>query len=181
MNARRTGGGRGWRIDVVVRGGDWRRALPRHAALARRAARAAFAVAGASAANDELSVVLADDAAVRELNRDYRGKDRPTNVLSFSLAAERPAPARAPRLLGDVVLAYETVTREAAAQDKRLDHHLTHLVVHGVLHLLGYDHACDRDAARMEALEVRALARLGVADPYRAAAASRPAPGRRRA
>jgi probable rRNA maturation factor len=130
-------------------------------------------------------VVLADDALVRQLNRDYRGKDRPTNVLSFpqvdgdgdegtgpredgpgaeALGGDGAAPA--PLLLGDVILAFETVEGEARAQGKPLGSHLSHLVVHGVLHLLGYDHESDEDADHMERLETRILAGLGIADPY---------------
>ncbi len=113
--------------------------------------------------------MLADDALVRRLNRDYRGVDQATNVLAFpaadgggSVAAEAPLP------LGDVVLALETVRREAADQGKSVAEHLSHLVVHGVLHLLGFDHVEAGDAARMEALEIEVLAGLGVPDPYRA-------------
>lgn len=115
-----------------------------------------------------VGVVLTDDAEQRRLNRDYRGQDKPTNVLSFALAGpgETPPPG-APLLLGDVVLARETVAREAAEQQKPLADHLQHLVVHGVLHLLGYDHENDTEAAIMEKSEVAILARLGVPDPYR--------------
>ncbi len=136
------------------------------------AERVAYATLAASYPPDdgpaELSVVLADDALVQQLNRDYRGKDKPTNVLSFALTeAEEPELEEgAPVLLGDVILAYETVQREAAEQNKNPDDHLTHLVVHGVLHLLGYDHETDDEAEEMEALETRLLATLGIADPY---------------
>lgn len=111
----------------------------------------------------ELSVVLSDDAAVRVLNRDHRGKDAPTNVLSFPPAFVPPA---GPRPLGDVILALETVRREAAEQDKTAVDHLRHLVVHGVLHLCGYDHQTAAEAEEMEDLEREVLAGLGVADPY---------------
>lgn len=140
--------------------------------LCTEAARAALAAAdqappGAAAA--ELSIVLADDALVQSLNRQWRGRDAPTNVLAFAAQeGGTPDPASPlPVLLGDVVLACETVTREAAAQGKPLADHLRHLVVHGVLHLLGYDHVADADAQRMEALETRVLAGLGIPDPYR--------------
>ena len=109
----------------------------------------------------ELSVVLADDARVRELNRDFRGKDRPTNVLSFPMPEDSG-------LLGDVVFALETLTREAAAQGKTFADHFAHLLVHGVLHLHGLDHVDDADATDMEAREVRALATLGIDNPYAA-------------
>jgi probable rRNA maturation factor len=113
-----------------------------------------------------LSLVLADDATLRALNRRWRAQDKPTNVLSFAAQGEE-TPPDAPLLLGDVVLAFETVAREAAAQGKPLGDHLRHLVVHGVLHLLGHDHERREEAALMEALETRILAGLGVADPYR--------------
>lgn len=105
----------------------------------------------------ELSVVLSDDAQVQVLNRDYRGKDRPTNVLSF--------PQTGP-LLGDIVLAHETVAREAAEKGASFDAHLTHLVMHGWLHLQGFDHQTDATAAEMEAIEIAALATLGIDNPY---------------
>jgi probable rRNA maturation factor len=112
----------------------------------------------------ELSLLLTDDKRIRIVNRDWRGFDKATNVLSFPAAppnriAQSPA-------LGDVVLAYETVAREAEAEGKPIADHLSHLVIHGLLHLLGQDHETDADADRMEALEIAALARLGIADPY---------------
>ena len=124
-----------------------------------RAAKAALAAARPGSGG-ELSVVLADDAFQRRLNRDWRGRDAPTNVLSF------PAGHAARGHLGDVVLAYETVAREAEAEAKPFGHHVAHLVVHGVLHLVGYDHETDREADAMEALEVEVLARMGVPNPY---------------
>jgi len=115
-----------------------------------------------------LGILLTDDAEQRELNRTYRGKDASTNVLSFALTdSETPRAPEAPVLLGDVVLAYETVAREAAAQAKPLEHHVQHLVVHGVLHLLGFDHEIETEAEMMEARETEILRRLGVPDPYR--------------
>ena len=108
-----------------------------------------------------ISILLADDEAVRELNREWRGQDKATNVLSF------PAPESAAPHLGDVAVAYETCVKEAAWQEKPLADHLTHLVAHGVLHLLGWDHQTDAEADQMEALERDILARLGVPDPYR--------------
>ncbi len=122
-----------------------------------------------SGTGTELSVVLADDAEVRTLNRAFRGQDRATNVLSFpaSSSAERQRlPTGAPLLLGDVVLSYQTVRAEAAAQGKTLREHLGHLVVHGVLHLAGYDHQAEAETADMEALETEILERMGIRDPY---------------
>lgn len=143
----------------------WRHALPTVAILARQAAEAALAGSRKRIARAELSLVLADDATVRDLNGRWRGKDAPTNVLAF--ASDEAPEAGKPVLLGDVVLAFETVAAEAKSQGKSLADHLRHLVIHGVLHLLGYDHVATAPARRMEALEVRVLASLGVADPYR--------------
>ena len=161
---------RGIDIDLAVPCASWRRALPAVAALARAAASAALEQSGKGwvrkpISRAELSLVLADDATVRELNARWRGKDAPTNVLAFA-SDEAPQPGRRV-LLGDVVLAFETVAAEAKAQGKSLADHLRHLVIHGVLHLLGYDHIEAAPAKRMEALETRILASLGVADPYR--------------
>jgi probable rRNA maturation factor len=157
-------------VHVTISCAAWLKACPEAEALAAAAARAALAAAGAPLACALLvvGVVLSDDEEQRILNRDYRGQDKPTNVLSFALAEPgAPVPAAVPVLLGDLVLAYETVTREAAEQRKPLADHLRHLVVHGVLHLLGFDHEAEAEAARMEAREVAILRRLGVPDPYR--------------
>jgi probable rRNA maturation factor len=160
-------------VAVSVRDAAWRRDLPDVEALVRQAARAAatlLAAAASGAVAAEVSVLLADDATLRALNRDYRGRDAPTNVLAFPgtemVRGCAPGPIAGPLLLGDVVLARETVRREAAAQGKRLADHVRHLVVHGVLHLLGFDHDTDAAAAAMETREIAVLAGLGVADPY---------------
>ena len=115
----------------------------------------------------EISLLLADDAMVRRLNRQYRGQDRPTNVLSFAAldADEAPRPDDGPVLLGDVVLAFETAAAEAAAEGKTLTEHISHLLVHGTLHLLGYDHSDEAEAEAMEGLERRILADLDSAIP----------------
>ena len=152
-------------IEVSVSCDSWLDA-PQLQALAESAARAALAaVERLPGAPLVLGVVLADDAEQRRLNRIWRGKDAPTNVLAFALGADAPPPG-APLLLGDVVLAYETVAREAGEQGKPLADHLQHLVVHGVLHLLGFDHETDAEAAVMEARETDILQGLGVPDPY---------------
>jgi probable rRNA maturation factor len=156
-------------IAVIVKAGAWER-LPRASTLAKRAAEAALAAAPRRGPA-ELSIVLADNRVVRRLNRDWRGKDKPTNVLSFP-ADGGPRPASAPRLLGDVVIALGVTAAEANEQGKSLAAHFTHLVVHGVLHLIGHDHEREVDAVRMEALEVRILRGLGIADPYRIPARS---------
>lgn len=106
----------------------------------------------------DLAIVLADDATITPLNKTYRGKAKPTNVLSF--------PAEEEGMLGDVLLAYETIAREAEEQNKTLRAHAMHLVVHGVLHLLGYDHENERDADIMESQEIAILKRLGIENPY---------------
>jgi len=109
--------------------------------------------------------VLTDDSTIRTLNRDWRGKNAPTNVLSFPAAAPGKGRPGSP-YIGDIVIAYETVAREAKAQDKPFRHHLAHLAIHGFLHLHGYDHENDRDAQKMERLERKILKRLAVPDPY---------------
>ena len=136
----------------------WTTALPEAEALARAAAEATLASEGA--VGEGVTLLLTDDEAVRDLNARFRQQDKPTNVLSF------PALQNPDRFLGDVALAYGVCAREAREQCKPLAHHLQHLVAHGVLHLLGYDHMSDAEAAEMEALERVVLAGLGVPDPY---------------
>ena len=151
----------------------WKKACPPAPRLVRAAARRALRRGAAASGlalprRVELGVSLADDACQQRLNRDYRGRDMPTNVLAFpAWAPGETLAADAPLLLGDVVLAFETVTREAEEQRKPLVDHLSHLTVHGVLHLLGYDHQAPDEALLMEALESSILASLGVPDPYR--------------
>ena len=147
-------------IEISVEADAWHQVSGAEA-IVRRAAEAALA--DTSASGVEIGVVLTDDAKMRALNLTWRGKDAATNVLSF------PAPtggSMTPRPLGDVVLAYETIAREAAEQRISARDHLAHLTVHGVLHLLGHDHENDRDAETMERFEREILARLGVPDPY---------------
>ena len=148
-------------VDIVVESPLWKAQRGADAML-RRALAAAAALAPSEG---ELAVVLTDDSAIRALNRDWRGKDAATNVLSFPAKEARPD-RRAPRLLGDIVIAYETVAREAAAEGKPFIHHLAHLAVHGFLHLVGYDHEANEDADAMEGLEIAILARLDVPNPY---------------
>lgn len=142
-------------IDIAVQSESW----PDCAVLIDRAIMAAQS-ACPDAREGELSIVLTDDVQIRALNRDYRHRDKSTNVLSF------PVPPPAP-LLGDVVLARETILREAAEKGVLFEDHLTHLLIHGWLHLQGFDHETDADATRMEALEIAALATLGIDNPYR--------------
>ena len=157
------------RIDIAPLPAAWRKSLPRAAALARKAADAALEDGRAKLPARErsrhrgaleVSIVPASDAVIRRLNRTYRGQDKPTNVLSFPAGPEALPP------LGDVVIALGTLRREARSENKALAAHFTHLVVHGVLHLLGYDHLRDRPAAHMERLESAIMARLGYPDPY---------------
>ena len=112
----------------------------------------------------EISLVLADDDFVHILNRDYRGKDKPTNVLSFE-NADKP-PQGQPWLAGDIIIAYQTVLKEAKEQDKTFCAHLAHLLIHGTLHLQGYDHLNARQAKKMESLETNIMKNLGYQDPY---------------
>jgi probable rRNA maturation factor len=164
MKASRPSRARAPSIDVVIESARWQNA-PRAATLVRRAIGAAVP---AQARGTEVSVILTSDRAIRTLNRRWRGRDKPTNVLSFPAPAQPPVrlPRGAPRHLGDIVLAYETIAREARAEGKPLDHHIAHLALHGFLHLLGYDHESHGQAEAMEQRERRILARLGVPDPY---------------
>jgi len=145
-------------IEVEIEDPAWTDALPDAAAVVERAAAAALA-----GTEGDIVVLLTDDAAVRDINARFRDRDQPTNVLSFP-AAESAAPH-----LGDLMLAHGVCAAEAGAQGKSLADHLTHLTIHGVLHLLGRDHVEDAEAEAMEAEERSLLASLGVADPYRPA------------
>lgn len=148
------------------------------AVLAERAGRAVLADLGLPFAGFAISLMGCDDARIATLNADFRGKPTPTNVLSWPSeergaefvgeAPDLPEPGDAddPEPLGDIAIAWETCAREAEEQGKPVTDHVTHLIVHGILHLLGYDHVEDEDAALMEGLEVRILASLGVSDPY---------------
>lgn len=167
-------------IAVEVTVDDWHLAIgdgQTPQSLAIEAAQATLALAGPSTPV-EIGVRLTDDSEIRVLNREYRGHDRATNVLSFGLADSAEArvpglrgPQGVPELLGDVVAAYETCAKEAEEQGKSIADHVRHMVVHGVLHLLGYDHENEADAARMEKLERQILEQMGVPDPYDRAAA----------
>jgi probable rRNA maturation factor len=172
-------------IDIMVDSPLWKAQRGVRAVLQRAIGEAA---AMAATSGGELAIVLTDDSAIRALNRDWRGKDQPTNVLSFRAPApapsgslprergrvrmgdsrrERAGALRGPiRLIGDIVIAYETVEREAVAAQRPFRHHLAHLAVHGFLHLMGHDHAAEAEADAMEALEIAVLARLSVPNPY---------------
>ena len=172
-------------IAVAVTGEAWSDSVPDGVQICRQAAAATLARLGLHAGAVEVSVVLAEDDFVRRLNREHRGRDRPTNVLAFPAApppepgrsgcagdADGGAPGARPILLGDVVVGRETILKEAAEQHKRVADHLCHLVVHGVLHLLRHDHDTSARARDMEILETAILDGLGVSDPYRPARAT---------
>ena len=153
-----------FQIDMAIEAGSWpdRTLLE---GLCLKAIGAAFKVGGLQALpGSEVSLVFTDDASIRELNRDWRDKDKPTNVLSFP-GSDPDGEVYGP-LLGDIVLAYETVRREADDMGIEFDDHLTHLVVHGILHLFDYDHQDEDEAEAMEQLERATLAELNIADPY---------------
>jgi probable rRNA maturation factor len=137
-------------------------------AVIHRAIAAAAETVDHDVGEAELAVMLTDDAGIRTLNANWRGTDKPTNVLSFPALQPtgRSGEGDAPRMLGDIAIAYETVRKEADEEQKPFDHHLSHLAVHGFLHLIGYDHEKDGDAEAMEALEQEILAQLGIPNPY---------------
>lgn len=163
-------------IDLRVADPAWEAALPEAESLFARALAALFAeekprAALQGAAGAEIAVLLTDDAEIAGLNEGWRGKAKPTNVLSFP--ADFPSPPGAPRHLGDLALAFGVCAQEAEAAAKPLADHAAHLIIHGVLHLLGFDHERgDAQAEEMEAVEIAALARIGVVNPYAGSAAS---------
>ena len=150
--------------DILVTAACWE-AEPEADELVQRAIEAAARRAVTSADATEVAIVLTDDSGIKTLNRNWRGIDKPTNVLSFP-AVQTPPRSDEPRMLGDIAIAYETTRREAESEGKPFAHHLSHLAVHGFLHLVGYDHETDADAETMESLEREILAGLGVPDPY---------------
>jgi probable rRNA maturation factor len=158
--------------EVLVVAECWQ-AEPEAEAVIQRAIAAAVGIADAGPdladlGEAELAVMLTDDAGIRTLNSNWRGIDKPTNVLSFPALQPTAGSGSdgAPRMLGDIAIAYETTRKEADDEQKPFDHHLSHLTVHGFLHLIGYDHENDDDAEAMESLEQEILALLGIPDPY---------------
>jgi probable rRNA maturation factor len=153
--------------EVLVVADCWQ-SEPEAEAVIQRAIAAAAEMVDADVGEAEIAVMLTDDAGIRTLNSNWRGIDRPTNVLSFpALQGTGEAGADdAPRMLGDIAIAFETTRGEADNEQTPFDHHLSHLAVHGFLHLIGYDHEKDDDAEAMETLEAEILAQLGIPDPY---------------
>jgi probable rRNA maturation factor len=149
------------KIDILVESDLWKE-VGEVKSIVRRAVAQAAAIQSTTGA--EIAIVLADDSTIRLLNRDWRGIDAATNVLSFPT---KDGGGAAQRLIGDIVLAYETIAREARSEHKPFAHHLCHLAVHGYLHLLGYDHERNDDAEAMEQAERDILRRLAIPDPYR--------------
>ena len=152
--------------EILVTADCWHRESGAENAI-HRAIETAAAMVDADTADAELAIMLTDDAGIRTLNNTWRGIDKATNVLSFpALQPEGPSDDDMPRMLGDIAIAYETTRLEADAEHKPFDHHLSHLAVHGFLHLVGYDHETDDEAEVMEGLEREILAQLGIPDPY---------------
>lgn len=156
-------------IDIRIAASGWRTALPGANAAIRKAVQAALKSELPKKTRTALSILLTEDAEMRKLNAGWRAKDKPTNVLSFP-AENAVDPSRPPPYLGDIALGLSTCRREAREQGKTLADHVTHLAVHGVLHLLGYDHMDDDQAEAMEPLETAILAAMGIADPYKSSA-----------
>jgi probable rRNA maturation factor len=153
--------------EVLVVAECWQHEPDADAVIQRAIAAAAESV-DADVGDAELAVMLTDDPGIRTLNSNWRGIDKPTNVLSFPALQPEGArmPGDAPRMLGDIAIAYETTRHEADAEGKPFEHHLSHLAIHGFLHLIGYDHENDAGAEEMEALETEILEQLGIPDPY---------------
>ncbi len=153
--------------EVLVVADCWHHEPDAEAVIHRAIAAAAEAV-DQDVGEAELAVMLTDDAGIRTLNSNWRGIDKPTNVLSFPALQPTGASREddAPRMLGDIAIAYQTMRKEADDEQKPFDHHLSHLAVHGFLHLIGYDHETDDDAEAMETLEAEILAQLGIPNPY---------------
>ena len=153
--------------EVLVVADCWQRD-PDSETVIQRAIAAAAAAVDDDVAEAEVAVMLTDDSGIRTLNSNWRGIDKPTNVLSFPALQPEGAWKQGdpPRMLGDIAIAYETMRREADEEQKPFDHHLSHLAVHGFLHLIGFDHENDVDATEMESLERDILADLGIPDPY---------------
>jgi probable rRNA maturation factor len=152
-------------VSIEVENESWP-SLAEFEDVVRQAVASALVAANEDVSGCEVSLLFTDDAAIAELNAEWRGKGSPTNVLSFPTAEDMPLPEGEPRPLGDIVLAYGVISREAVEQGKTLRDHTAHLIVHGTLHLIGYDHETDDDAEEMERLETGILKGLGISNPY---------------
>jgi probable rRNA maturation factor len=155
-------------VDVLIESEAWQGVSGAEDVARQAIAFAAAATDGMRHRGAELSILLCDDKTIAVLNGQWRGQEKPTNVLSFPAPSMSGASPQDRIPLGDIAVAYETLVREAAESGKTAPDHLAHLVVHGFLHLVGYDHQTDDEAERMERLERDILARIGVADPYAA-------------
>ncbi len=151
-------------IEITVEEPRWQKALPNCDSVVQTIVQIVLETVATYLTAYEISIVLANDNFVQKLNRQYRDQDKPTNVLSFP-TMDSPTPNR-PIILGDVILAYETIKRETEEQNKTLEEHFSHLLIHGVLHLLGYDHQTPAEAEAMEAIEVNILAEFNITNPY---------------
>lgn len=153
-------------ISIEVEDEAWTQRLPGLEALTRTAVNVALTACNVNPDQSEVFVLFTDDAAIAEMNGEWRGKAKPTNVLSFPAPADMPVPEGEAKPLGDIVLASGVIAAEAAEQGKTLQEHCSHLIVHGCLHLLGYDHEDESEAADMEQLEIDILKGLGISNPY---------------
>ena len=159
------------KVQLRIENGQWKDDLPEAAKIVKKAAAEAWKKGNKGdleipVKQAEVSVLLTDDQTVHQLNKNYRNMDRPTNVLSFAALDDESEPVVDPMLLGDIVVAFETTKREAAEQNCSFADHLFHLIVHGMLHLIGYDHIEDWEAEEMEALEIKILSDNGIGNPY---------------
>ncbi len=154
-------------LDILIVADCWQ-AEPQAESVIDRAITAAAEFVTVDVGDSELAVMLTDDAGITTLNRNWRGMDKPTNVLSFPALQPRGPrnPDDPPRMLGDIAIAYETTRKEADEEQRPFEHHLSHLAVHGFLHLIGHDHEQDQEAETMESLEREILSQLGIPDPY---------------
>lgn len=158
-------------VEIRIENKEWADVLPDVEKIIKKAAEAAWAKGNSAeftlpVTDVEISVLLTDDATIQSLNRTYRNIDKPTNVLSFATLDDEDEPISEPFLAGDIIIAYETTAKEAQESKKALANHVFHLTVHGVLHLIGYDHTEENEAQKMEAMEIDILAAEGIENPY---------------